>query len=202
MFLQDPPETPEVARLYKSDLDDSGYVMNLSRLWAWRPEVGEAFSALRSLLMKDSALSRREFGVLVCATASSLGDSYCSLAWGKQLAAASDAAAAAAVLLDLPSKALTARELALASWARQVARNPNSTATQDVQSLREAGLSDREIFEATAFVAFRLAFSTINDALGAHPDWQLAESVPPEVRAAVIFGRPPTARPSWSPEDA
>ena len=42
----------------------------------------------------------------------------------------------------------------------------------------------------TAFVALRLAFSTINDALGAQPDAQLAQSLPREVREAVTYGRP------------
>jgi hypothetical protein len=56
--------------------------------------------------------------------------------------------------------------------------------------LRAAGLSDREIFEATVYVAFRLAFSTVNDALGARPDQRLVASAPPEVRAAVAYGRP------------
>ena len=53
-----------------------------------------------------------------------------------------------------------------------------------------AGLADREIFEATAYVAFRLAFSTVNDALGAQPDEELVAEAPPEVRAAVTYGRP------------
>ena len=53
------------------------------------------------------------------------------------------------------------------------------------------GVDDREIFEATAFVAFRLAFSTVNDALGAAPDKQLADDAPHAVRDAVSFGRPP-----------
>jgi hypothetical protein len=39
-------------------------------------------------------------------------------------------------------------------------------------------------------VALRLAFSAINDSLGAQPDAQLAQSLPPEVREAVTFGRP------------
>jgi hypothetical protein len=56
--------------------------------------------------------------------------------------------------------------------------------------------SDQEIFEATAFVAFRLAFSAINDALGAAPDKQLADAAPVEVRAAVDYGRAPALKPS------
>jgi uncharacterized peroxidase-related enzyme len=194
MFLSEPPEGPAASRLYQSDLDSDGFVMNLSRLWAWRPEVCEGFTALRALLTKDSSLSRRELSVLVCASVASLGDSYCSLAWGSALAGASDAATAAAVLQASSAPALSEREIALANWARKVARNPNSTAIKDVSELRSAGLADREIFEATVFVAFRLAFSTVNDALGAQPDWQLAETAPPEVRAAVNFGRAPAVR--------
>ena len=66
---------------------------------------------------------------------------------------------------------------------------------QDVNALRAAGFTEKEIVEATVFIAFRLAFSTVNDALGVAPDWQLAKSVPNEVSAAVSFGRPAGARP-------
>ncbi len=56
--------------------------------------------------------------------------------------------------------------------------------------LREAGLDDGQIFAVTAFVALRLAFSTVNDALGAQPDAQLAESQPAQTRQLVTYGRP------------
>jgi uncharacterized peroxidase-related enzyme len=194
MFLEDAPESPDVDRLYKTDLDLDGYVMNLTRLWAWRPEVCGAFSALRSLLARQSSLSPRERGVLVCAATSALGDSYCSLAQGATLAKAAGPSTAAAVLRGSASDSMSARERTLAAWARKVAKNPNSTTREDVEALRAAGLSEREIFEATAYVAFRLAFSTVNDALGAEPDWQVAEAAPSEVRSAVTFGRPAAAR--------
>ena len=51
-------------------------------------------------------------------------------------------------------------------------------------------LDDGQIFAVTAFVALRLAFSTVNDALGAQPDALLAQALPAEVREAVSFGRP------------
>ena len=62
--------------------------------------------------------------------------------------------------------------------------------TTKLDALGAAGFGDREIFEMTAFAAFRAAFSTVNDALGAGPDVQLAEALPPEVRDAIAFGRP------------
>jgi uncharacterized peroxidase-related enzyme len=194
MFLQTPADTEATVRLYQNDLEQQGFVMNLSRLWAWRPEVFEAFGALRTQLTGNSSLSNRELAVIVCATAASLGDSYCALAWGKKLAGAADASAAAAVLYGVENAGLTPRDRALSVWARKVAGNPNATTPQDVDALRTAGLSEREIFEATAFVAFRLAFSTINDALGVNPDWQLAAAAPAEVNNAVTFGRPVAQR--------
>ena len=68
----------------------------------------------------------------------------------------------------------------------------------DVARLREVGLGDREVLEATAVVAFRLAFSTINDALGAAPDKQFADAAPDPIRAAVSYGRAPSSAESLS----
>ena len=189
MFLQTPPESEGASRLYQQDIDSRGHVMNLSRAWAWRPDVADSFLALRTLLTSSSSLTARERALLVCSAASSLGDSYCSLAWGKMLADASDGPTAAAVLNAPDGAGLAPREQALARWARQVVEDPNATAAKDVEDLRAAGLTDKEIFEATVFIAFRLAFSTVNDALGVHPDWQVAQAAPPEVRDAVTFGR-------------
>ena len=50
-------------------------------------------------------------------------------------------------------------------------------------------------------MAFRHAFSMINDALGAQPDWQLADAAPPEVREAITRGRPVAPR-GEAPEQA
>jgi len=190
MFLQNAPDSEAAARIYQGDLDKRGFVMNYNRAWAWRPDVGDAFLALRGLVTSASSLSPREQAVLTCAMASTLGDSYCSLAWGKMLAGASDPSTAAAVLSASGSTALTPREEALAAWARKVVDNPNGTTAEDLDGLRAADCSEKDIFEATVFVAFRLAFSTINDALGVEPDRQIAETAPTEVRTAVDYGRP------------
>lgn len=161
----------------------------------WR-ELTEAFAALRTGLMESSVLTDRDWAVLVTATVSQRNDSYCSLAWGPRLAEFSDDETAAQVLADEPAPALSEREAALADWARQVVRDPNETTRGDIARLRGVGLGDREIFEATAFVAFRLALATVNDALGAAPDKQLVDAARDAVRSAVSYGRRPAAEPS------
>ena len=78
----------------------------------------------------------------------------------------------------------------MARWARKVASDPSATTAADVQDLRDVGLSDARIFAITAYVALRLAFSTVNDALGARPDAALRSTAPEAVLDAVTYGRP------------
>jgi uncharacterized peroxidase-related enzyme len=188
-FLDEPPLSEEVQALYDDDLQSDGYVGNTTRLWAQQPDTVNGLFDLMSQAFKPSGLSFRQRGILVVAAASTMGDSYCSLAWGGKLAKSSDPALAAAVV-DGSDAGLTDQEKAMAAWARKVASDPNATTPADIQALRESGLDDGQIFAITVFVALRLAFSTVNDALGSQPDAQLAQSLPKEVRDAVSFGRP------------
>jgi uncharacterized peroxidase-related enzyme len=191
-FLGEPPITPEVRALYDEDLAEDGYVWNVSRLWAYQPETVHRLFELMSQAFKPSGLTFRQRGILVTAAASALGDSYCSLAWGGKLAGVTGPDLAAGVLNggDGGDGDLSEQETAMATWARKVVKDPNATAPADVDALRDAGLNDAQIFAITAFVALRLAFSTINDSLGAHPDPQLVEKLPKEVVDAVTYGRP------------
>jgi uncharacterized peroxidase-related enzyme len=198
MFLDAPPSSADAERLFQSEIADDGHVTNFTRLWAWRPDLAVEFWTLRRNLMARCKLSRRELVVAACACVSRLGDSYCSLSFGTVLSGITDPETAASLLRDIPA-ALTGREAAIASWARKVASHPNATTREDVAQLRTAGLDDKDVFELTAFVAFRIAFATVNDALGAQPDWQMAEAAPPEVRTVVDFGRPAASAPSTVP---
>jgi uncharacterized peroxidase-related enzyme len=188
MFLHEPTGT-DALRYLERDRAQSGYVMNLERAWAWRPDVAEAFALVRQQLLADTSLTPREIALLVCTTARALSDPYCSLAWGTRLAGLRGASAVAEVLRGMDPPASTAREIALRRWAERIVSDPNSTNTTDIQQMRLAGLSDREIFEATVHVAFRLAFSTVNSSLGTLPDHQLVAAAPPPVRAEVTYGR-------------
>jgi alkylhydroperoxidase family enzyme len=189
-FLETPDVSDAAQRLFDEDLEEHGFVMNSSRLWAYAPDVCESLFDLLGTVTRLGSLSLRQRGILVAAAASTLGDAYCSLAWGSRLAHESGAATAGNVLRGVDD-GLDDSEKALAAWARQVVSDPNRTTESNVDDLRSAGFNDAQIFAITVYVAGRLAFSTINDALGAQPDHDLAASVAPEVRDAVQYGRPP-----------
>jgi len=187
-FLPEPASTPAVEEMYADDVDELGYVMNASKLWGLDPKSSDAIFGLMGRATELGELSFRQRGIVVTACASTLGDSYCSLAWGGKLANKAGAEVAAGLLRGDDS-GLDDSEKALASWARKLARDPNSTTPGDVQALRDAGFGDPQIFAVTVYAAARLAFSTVNDALGAVPDDELVRSVPEQVRDAVSYGR-------------
>lgn len=196
MFIDEPAPSPERQALYEDDIKDLGYVMNLTRAWAWIPAINDGLFGILDRAAQIGDLSYRDKGILITAMASRMGDSYCSLAWGTRLAEATDAATAAAVIVGQPSGSMTVRDVALASWARKLADDPNSTTQDDVDDLRRAGLSDQQVVAVTAYVALRIAFSTVNAAIGAAPDHERAKAAPPEVVSAISFGRPIDQSPS------
>jgi alkylhydroperoxidase family enzyme len=188
-FLDRADVTEKVQAWYDEELAELGYVMNASRLWAYQIEAMDALFNLISQVASARPFTFRERGILVAACASTLGDSYCSLAWGTKLAAKADAQLAAGVLRG-DDGALTKAERAMAAWARRVTSDPNGTSTEDVQKLRDVGFCDADIFAMTVYVALRIALSTVDDALGARPDAEYRTLAPAPVRDAVTFGRP------------
>jgi len=188
-FLAVPERTAAVQRLYDSDLEQLGFVMNLSALWAQQPSMHDALFDMINQAARAAGLTFRQRGILVTAAASTLGDSYCSLAWGKKLAGVAGPDLAGDILRGDDSR-LDSRGRALARWARKVCRHPSSTKPGDVQPLRDAGYDDAQIFAITTFIALRVAFAVVNDALGALPDHELVETAPAPVRDAVTYGRP------------
>ncbi len=182
-FLGAAPATPESGALAQDDRDALGYVMNASRLWAWKPE---AFTALFDLLghVAGERLGFRGRGLIVLAVASTIGDPYCTTAWGSKLAPTVGEDTVGRVLRGDDSD-LDVVERAMTSWARRMVRSPTTTTPPDIDSLRRAGLDDERIFAVTLYAALRLAFSTVNNALGAHPDDELMEKAPAAVTSAI-----------------
>jgi alkylhydroperoxidase family enzyme len=191
-FLGPPPPSPGVARLAAGDREQGGFVMNLTRAWSHLPDEHDALFELMGRAADAAGLDRRARGVLVAATAGVLRDPHCSLAWGARLAEEIGDDAAAGVLAG-DDTALDPRDAALADWARRLARDPNGAGPADVQRLRDVGFDDRQVLGLTLYTALRMAFSTVNDALGARPDRPLRDAAPVAVRTAVDYGRPTAA---------
>ncbi len=188
-LIEWPAASAEAEAIFAKDAENLGFVMNASRLWAHQPKLRQQLFDMLDDLADEHDLTFRQRAILVLACASTLGDSYCSVAWGTKLSQQTDPETAAGILRGT-DKGLSPAEHALAQWARKVVSDPNSTSAADIQTLRDADWTDHQIFGITAFVALRLAFSTVNDALGAHPDADYRSLTPSSVLKAVTYGRP------------
>ena len=188
-FLAAAPQTEHAQSMYDSDVELQGYVANLTRVWAYSPEALGALSFMLRQSMEMSGMTAHQRALLTSVSAATLGDSYCSLAFGRRLAATGGDVAAVQALTGRAGELLP-DDRVLATWARKVVEDPSSTTAADVDALREAGYDDSAIFALTLFVALRVTFSTVNSALGAGPDAELAERVPEAVLDAVTWGRP------------
>jgi uncharacterized peroxidase-related enzyme len=188
-FLRRAAVSEPARAIFDHDISETGFVMNASRLWAHRPEAMAGLFELMHLVTSARPFTDRERGILITACASSLGDSYCALAWGTKLAGLAGPELVGSILRG-EDNGLTGPERAMAAWARRVAHDPNGTSPADVAELRQAGFSESDIFAMTVFVALRVAFSTVNEALGARPDGEYRSVAPAAVLSAVTYGRP------------
>ena len=189
-FLHDAAPSEGQRKMYEADVAEDGYVWDSSKVWAHQPALDEQMGALIGAAAQAAGLSNRERAMLVIGQASTIGDSYCSLAWARWLTEWEDAETALAAIQG-DETPFDARERALAHWARAIARDPSSTTAADIQALRDTGWDDAQIVALTLYAALRIALSTTNDALGARPDLALADRLDPAIRAAVTWGRPP-----------
>jgi uncharacterized peroxidase-related enzyme len=89
----------------------------------------------------------------------------------------------AQVKQDYHHAALTVRERALCEFAEKVTRTPSAIRRDDVDRLRGAGLSDRDILDLVQIIAYFNYINRVADALGVDPEPEM-----PAVRSS-----PPTA---------
>jgi alkylhydroperoxidase family enzyme len=94
-----------------------------------------------------------------------------------------------AVAADPSGANLDATDRAVMDFATQVARDASSITADDVQQLRDHGLSDPEILDVVLAAAARAFFTKVLDAVGVQADVQLGETFDPEVRRQVTVGR-------------
>ncbi len=196
-FLRPAPPSPGADQMFAADVDRHGYVTTPTRLWAHVPAADTAIRTLLDTLAGAGGLTERQCAIIGTTTAAARADASGSLVWGTRLARHVGPHVAGEVLRGIDDH-LDESDAALARWARRVVATPNGTSGPDVDELRQAGFGDTAIFAVTAFAALRMAFSTVNSALGGRPDAAIAQFAPHPVRNAVTYGRTPDIDPPRS----
>ncbi len=160
-----------LADLYRRFGNPDGGVDNVVVVHSLNPESLEAHMALYVQAMhRPSPLSRAEREILGCVASRLNGCTYClehHAAGLERLMPPERRDVVRAVKTGISKEELTPREKALVGYAEKLTSTPDRVTQQDVEALRRAGLSDREIVDAAQVVAYFAYANRIVLGLGA-----------------------------------
>jgi len=184
-----PPEAAQgaVAEMYRRQQNSWGYVPSYAKVFCHRPEVLARWGQLLAEIKRPMDL--RRFELVTFAAAHELQHSPCTLAHGRALQAFFSNDEILAIAEGRVAGVLSPTEQALVAFARQVAADASKISAADVDTLRQAGLGDAEIFDVAATIAGRAFFTKLLDALGVLPDAAFLALEEP-LRTALTVGRP------------
>ena len=192
MFIEVPDESmlgDDAAEWYARQRESWGYLPNYAAAFALRPAVAEAWNDLNRAVRTN--MERRRYELATIAAAREYRSTYCTAAHSKFLRDdCGDEPTMLAVAADPTGADLDATDRAVVNFAAQVARDAASVTADDVQQLRDHGLTDPEIVDVALAAAARGFFTKVLDALGVQADAQLGDTFDPEVRRQMTVGRP------------
>lgn len=164
-YLRTPAESP----LYERLAESLGYVPNYAGPFALAPDVFTAWQGLSAAV--KAGMDERRYELVTVATARRLRSRYCAVAHAAILRDKFyDGETLGAIVADPQSAGLDRGDLAAMEFADKIAADPTAATEADVQALRDAGLSEQDIFQVVLAVAIRRFFAGVLDATGAEPD--------------------------------
>jgi alkylhydroperoxidase family enzyme len=95
-----------------------------------------------------------------------------------------------AIAEDPSGAKLDEQDRAVYEFAAKVAVDASSIQQDDVDRLRERGLTDTDIADVVYAAAARSFFTRVLDGLGARLDVQTAQTFAPDALASMVVGRP------------
>jgi uncharacterized peroxidase-related enzyme len=131
-----------------------GFVPNVFKLMARRPDEFRAFFAYHDALMeKESGLSKAEREMIVVATSAANSCPYCVVAHGAVLRIrAKDPLIADQVAVNYRTAPVDERQRVMLEVAVKLARSPELMESTDLERLRDRGFSDEDIWDIGAIV--------------------------------------------------
>jgi uncharacterized peroxidase-related enzyme len=182
----------DVRAMYEQEAQ-SGYVANYVKVFSHRPPVMAAWNTLIGAIR--STVDLRRYELVTLAAARALHSSYCMLAHGKILRDQFFTPAQLAHIAgDTATAPLEPAEIAMMAYVDKLVRDASTIDAADIQTLRDHGFADAEIFDIAAVASARCFYSTLLDALGAEPEATFAE-LESELQTALTVGRPISTTP-------
>ena len=153
--------------LFAAARERLGFVPNVFRAYAWRPERLRAwFAHYRQLHEPSEHLDASDREMIAVVVSMANGCLYCLVAHGAALREAlGDPVLADRITLDWRRAGLDARRAAICEYATRITVAPLDTGPEDVERLLELGLTREEVWDVVEVAAMynftnRLALAT------------------------------------------
>lgn len=133
-----------------------GLVPNVLRAYAFDPAKLDAFSAMyNDLMLADSGLSKLEREMIAVVVSAINRCFYCLTAHGQAVRALSgDPTLGEMLVMNWRVAELDARKTAMLTFAEKVTTSSATITEEDRAALRDAGFTDRDIWDISAVTGF------------------------------------------------
>ncbi|MDR9393664.1 peroxidase-related enzyme [Roseovarius sp. SYSU LYC5161] len=166
---------PQETRKYFDICNEKlGMVPNVLKAYAFDVEKLNAFTAMyNDLMLADSGLSKLEREMIAVVVSSINRCWYCQVAHGAAVRQLSnDPAFGEAMVMNYRVAPLDARQRAMLDFAAKITLNSAAIEEPDRAELREAGFSDRDIWDIANVAGFFNMTNRVASATGMRPNEQ------------------------------
>lgn len=151
-----------------------GFIPNVLKAYSFNPEKFQAFSDMyNDLMLGDSGLSKLEREMIAVAASSVNHCFYCLTAHGAAVRELSgDPVLGDEIVMNYRAADLSDRHIAMLDFATRLTKSPESILEADRQALRDAGFSDRDIWDISAITGFFNMTNRLSTAVDMRPNEQ------------------------------
>ena len=179
--------TGPVAELYSRLQGDAAYLPNYARVFCHRPELMASIGSLMKALR--APMQPRLWDLVNLAAARASHSSYCSLAFANKLINKHFSEIEVLEIVNNSDRSpVQEAEREAMAFAAKLARDSSSVQERDIETLRQCGFDEMEIFDIAIAAAWRCFFARVPDALGVQPDRALGD-INKDLLAALLVGR-------------
>jgi uncharacterized peroxidase-related enzyme len=171
--LQGEELSPSMAAYFAKCREKIGFVPNVLQAYSHSMAKLETFAAFyNELMLAPSGLSKVEREMIAVVVSAENRCWYCLVAHGAAVRQLSgDPVLGEALALNFrAATALSAKQRAMLDFALKVARSSAEIEEKDRQVLREAGHSDRDIWDIAAVASFYVMSNRLASATGMQPN--------------------------------
>jgi uncharacterized peroxidase-related enzyme len=158
LSLEPVAELSDRQQAYFDKCDEKlGFVPNVLRAYAFAPAKLQAFADMyNDLMLGESGLSKLDRELIAVAVSSVNHCYYCLTAHGAAVRQLSGKPALGEqmVMNYRAAEGLTPKQIAMLDFADKLTRSPHAIVEEDRQALRDAGYSDRDIWDIASVASF------------------------------------------------